>query len=198
MSTTTIGETIRPATPEAVAWLNRTPEEVAREEIADRIRVTPEGCWLWLRYTDRDGYGRWGRAYAHRRVWKSLVGPIPPRHHLHHACASPSCVNPAHLSVMSPEDHARLPRRRPRMCHKGHEYTPATTSVAPDGSRICLICKPRRPSQPRATETHCAAGHLKTPETWREYRYDYGDRTVCLVCLRERYAASKGTPNVNH
>lgn len=183
--------TIDPASPEDVAWLNRTPHEILRAEIEARTRITDEGCWDWSGYRDRDGYGHWQRQPAHRAVWKIMIGPIPEGHHLHHICRNPGCVNPAHLAVVSPEEHSRLPRRRRRCCPNGHPYTPTTTGMHPGGSRRCLICDPLRPKQPRASATHCGYGHLKTPETWRVYTYPYGVRTVCLTCLAERYAAKK-------
>jgi hypothetical protein len=67
---------------------------------------TPEpntGCWLWLGGEDSKGYGRVGvpgtrkSMIAHRAVYETHVGPIPPGMQLCHKCDTPACVNPAHM-----------------------------------------------------------------------------------------------------
>ena len=63
------------------------------------------GCWLWLGTINRDGYGSVRdtalerTVLAHRLVYKTLVGPIPPRKVLLHRCDNPCCVNPDHMCV---------------------------------------------------------------------------------------------------
>lgn len=60
----------------------------------------------------RSGYGRLdvgGRKVpAHRYFYEWHIGAIAPGLVLHHDCRNRLCVNPAHLTPLSPEDHARL------------------------------------------------------------------------------------------
>lgn len=71
-------------------------------------------CWIWLRATDKDGYGKFqinvrGARFrgdrpvqkhvrAHRFAWELWNGPIPSGLVLMHACDTPACCNPMHLS----------------------------------------------------------------------------------------------------
>jgi hypothetical protein len=71
--------------------------------------VTPEpnsGCWLWMGWVDRDGYGR-TRVFRetgmkarkpHTISFLSFVGELPVwADGLDHLCHTRSCCNPAHL-----------------------------------------------------------------------------------------------------
>ena len=57
--------------------------------IAERIVVMSDDCWVWTGTTLR-GYGTVnvdGKTYrAHRLIWESLVGEIPPDRELDHLC----------------------------------------------------------------------------------------------------------------
>lgn len=73
------------------------------QSLQQRVRRTEKGCWIWEGPRDDSGYGRTsyeGRAWsAHRLIYTLLVGPIPPRTVLRHACDNPGCVAPEHLTV---------------------------------------------------------------------------------------------------
>ena len=122
-----------------------------------------DGCWLWNRYIDRQGYGMTSsreHRYAHRLVYSQRVGPIEPGMVLDHTCHSddgacaggPSCkhrrcVNPAHLEPVTPREN--IMRSRSFMaaratqthCIHGHEFTPENTYVRKDGCRQCKECR---------------------------------------------------------
>lgn len=81
--------------------------------IEDHGFVTP--CWIWQGSKDENGYGRLTRrvngqrtTLAHRWLYEQQIGPIPPRHHLHHMCTRPSCVRPDHLKPLLQPHHNRL------------------------------------------------------------------------------------------
>lgn len=72
--------------------------------LAERCVPEPNsGCWLWMRWCDRDGYGKPGRSgrcterLAHRISFEIHHGPIPAGVSVLHRCDTPSCVNPDHL-----------------------------------------------------------------------------------------------------
>lgn len=64
-----------------------------------------EGCWIWQRYTQPAGYGV--RSYhgklhlAHRVAWIREHGEISQGMEIDHVCRVKSCVNPAHLRMVT-------------------------------------------------------------------------------------------------
>lgn len=121
------------ANPEGLCWCGcgeRTPlakrTQSARGDVAGQpLRYVPghsfkyfdgaqwvedpqTGCWLWQYSVSPQGYARWGKTYAHRRVYEQLRGPIPAGLSLDHLCRVPRCVNPDHLE---PVTHAENVRR---------------------------------------------------------------------------------------
>lgn len=70
----------------------------------------PEGCWLWTRWCDDDGYGIVcigpRRLRAHRVAWSLTQGPIPPDKLVLHNCDNPPCCNPFHPAHLYLGDHS--------------------------------------------------------------------------------------------
>lgn len=115
--------------------------------------VTPEpntGCWLWLGYVDRAGYGqvRDGRVArsAHVVVYERIVG----RHDsedLDHRCRVRCCVNPAHLEPVTHRENMRRGsgfagiNARKTHCLRGHAFTPENTRSRDNGNRSCRACE---------------------------------------------------------
>jgi len=93
--------------------------QAARSEEARfwaQVRVS-SGCWLWIGPL-RNGYADFHRGHSphyqtvfgHRYVYELMRGPIPAGRQLHHVCRNRSCVNPAHLEVLTPDEHRRTRR----------------------------------------------------------------------------------------
>lgn len=81
----------------------RTAEELFWAKV-----IKTDGCWGWTASTQRNGYGHFkvgGRKgkmlYAHRFAYELLVGPIPDGMQVDHQCRVRSCVNPAHLRLVT-------------------------------------------------------------------------------------------------
>jgi len=74
------------------------------------------GCTLWTGGTDGTGYGHfWFRGHvvsAHRWVWETINGPIPPNAVLHHHCHNRRCVNIEHLQLVTQQENLqdKVPR----------------------------------------------------------------------------------------
>lgn len=91
-----------------------------RERLFEKIEKT-DGCWFWTGRLDEHGYGvvtlsspkRTGR--VHRMIWEMERGPIPEGLSLLHACDTPRCVNPGHLSIGTQRDNMADAKRKGRM-----------------------------------------------------------------------------------
>jgi hypothetical protein len=68
-----------------------------------RLGRTADACWTWLGPTTPTGHGK--KTYcgkdvlAHRWMYASLFGPIPPGYVVYLSCDSKDCVNPWHLRL---------------------------------------------------------------------------------------------------
>lgn len=74
-----------------------------KEHIQNNVVIDENGCWIWKKYTDRDGYGNCtfkGKVkQAHRVSYLAFRGEVPDDKMVCHHCDIPSCVNPEHLYV---------------------------------------------------------------------------------------------------
>lgn len=72
-------------------------------------RSIPEpntGCWLWLGWVDKDGYGTIRGRPAHRKSYEAHKGAIPEGKIVLHSCDQPGCVNPDHLRCGSHQENS--------------------------------------------------------------------------------------------
>ncbi len=97
----------------------KTGKTYTLQELKDRTVTNPEGCWLW-QGANRSGYGIVDTALdgvrfksAHRLAY-ALANGVPKKGmQVHHACANAACINPAHLSLVTPEANiAEMHERR--------------------------------------------------------------------------------------
>lgn len=114
--------------------------------------ITPRpDCLIFYGALER-GYGRVDvgskHLRVHRLVWELSTGvPIPDGQTIDHLCRVRSCINVAHMEVVTPEENSRRARRtpagaRPSTCVNGHEYTAENTLIDRNsGSRRCRECK---------------------------------------------------------
>lgn len=82
-----------------------------RERILRNVVVDDNGCWLWTKRLNSDGYGLISilskQRYAHRVVYKEWVGDIPEGMEVCHSCDVRNCCNPAHLFVATHLDNIK-------------------------------------------------------------------------------------------
>lgn len=119
-------------------------------------KESKDGCWNWMGSTDMRGYGYFNfdnkTARAHRFSYELFTGKkIPQRKVIDHLCRNPSCVNPAHLEVVSHYENIMrgtgvgVKSANKTHCVRGHEFSPENT-VYQEGRngriwRVCKICK---------------------------------------------------------
>lgn len=118
----------------------------------------PDECWPWLGGRNAKGYGAFGLVgigTPRKRKWGAhiialmLTGVNAPRgSDVHHDCENPGCVNPAHLRVLTPSEHARL-RRSKTHCKRGHDLQVYAYRRA-SGHRDCRECDRLRKRASRA------------------------------------------------
>lgn len=128
---------------------------IDRSRFTSNVVVDANGCWIWQRKLDNDGYGRIAAsrngkptaALAHRAAYETFVGVIPQGLELDHLCRVRSCVNPEHLE---PVTHVENTRRADRgagqyqaaktHCPQGHPYDEANTYRPKPNLRQCRTC----------------------------------------------------------
>ena len=108
------------------------------------------GCWLWMGYINRKGYGNFrfeGRSQlSHSAAYKIFVGPILAGFEIDHKCRQRSCVNPDHLEAVTHQTNLLrgdtiVARHAVKThCSKGHPFDEANTLIE-RGGRKCLTCK---------------------------------------------------------
>lgn len=119
-----------------------------------RGRMNVEGCSEWTGTKDKDGYGRSGRALAHREAYIAVFGPIPPGLELDHLCRNRACVNPYHLEPVTHYENMRRSKLAVRThCVNGHPFDAENTYLRPKrqgrGCRECVRAAQKRAAAKR-------------------------------------------------
>jgi hypothetical protein len=102
-------------------------------------------------YLNRRVPGREVPQLVHRIAWEAVHGAIPDGLTIDHLCRNPSCVNVAHMEVVTQrENNLRgdtIPGRNARKthCKRGHPFNEKNTyrHMGPHGpKRQCRACRP--------------------------------------------------------
>lgn len=140
------------------------------QRVLSRTSESDGGCWVCSYSPAGDGYVQMGwwqervrwRVYAHRLTWAAAHRrPIPADLVVDHTCYTTTCVNPAHLRLLTRRVNSVLQRRTAKThCVNGHEYTPENTIISKRGDgrqqRRCRAC--RRVWAARSRAKGCEAG----------------------------------------
>ena len=116
-----------------------------------------DGCWSWIASKNNYGYGQFPVGYskhaAHRMSYEMFSGPIATGMQIDHLCRNRSCVNPAHMEVVTQAENMRrgggvaAENGRRTSCRSGHAYSKENTYRWVDkyGShRRCKTCDSNR------------------------------------------------------
>ena len=124
------------------------------DRMRDKILVTPDGCWRWIGFIDKAGYGRinGGRRgspvlYAHRVAYELHKGAIGERLELDHLCRNRWCCNPDHLEPVTHQTNVlrgiapAIVLHRSGKCSRGHERNEVNTYCTKGRTVHCRICR---------------------------------------------------------
>ena len=79
------------------------------DKLISKCIVMSNGCWEWLGYRNKCGYGRLTfrgkKTLAPRMAWMVFVAEIPDGMKVLHRCDNPPCINPEHLFLGSDRDN---------------------------------------------------------------------------------------------
>lgn len=99
--------------PNMVRKSGRRPRPVA-ERLAAKAEPADSGCLLWTGYRMANGYAsiwvfeRQEKQLVHRVAWEVENGEIPDGLHVHHLCGNRSCINTAHLTLITLSEHSSV------------------------------------------------------------------------------------------
>jgi hypothetical protein len=128
------------------------------------------GCWIWLGYVDKAGYGRISIPYknknykqphkaalAHKAAYEHFVGLVPEGLELDHKCRTKCCVNPDHLEPVTRKENIRR-------------------------GDVSFVLKKKY-----MTQAYCIRGHLRAE--WCDPPNKWGRRRcrLCAIFWRKKY-----------
>ena len=97
------------------------------------------GCWPWLKYKDKFGYGKylWGTKVklAHRIAFELAFRAPTESESICHQCDNPSCCNPSHLFAGTHSDNMR------DLAFKGRLNGPAKLTAEQYGEIKALLAE---------------------------------------------------------
>ncbi|MHC4951671.1 MAG: HNH endonuclease signature motif containing protein [Planctomycetota bacterium] len=123
------------------------------ERIFRRVCVDENECWLWLGYTDRDGYAtisisNWPHK-AHRIVYQMFNGLLSEGLTIDHLCRVRRCLNPKHMEPVTNVENVMRGESIPAQfarnthCKYGHPFDKENTYYRLTGGRRCRECARR-------------------------------------------------------
>lgn len=121
----------------------------------NNVQRQTAGCWLWTGYIQTRGYGQFSvktkgrerRRVAHLILFEATHGPLPAGLFAHHRCEVKRCVNPSHLELLTPAQHAAHHNNRTH-CRFGHLRV-----RYPSGRSNCQICQNENRARKRLLTT---------------------------------------------
>ena len=117
--------------------------------IENSIPITESGCWIWLKATDKDGYGliKVNRIMkrVHRLSYEIFKENIPSGMLICHKCDTPPCLNPEHLFIGTIQDNGQDYSNKKTVCKRGHAKSSGNIYYErKNNHKHCRICTRER------------------------------------------------------
>ncbi len=130
----------------------RKVETNYKKMILDRVWQSPDGCWVWTLTRNKTGYGviriggrKGNTVLVHKLAYELYIGEVPKDWDLHHLCANKLCCNPAHIELLSPQEHFLRGNHPYAIAHRNGTCVKGHILVTMKGGRTyCPICSKRR------------------------------------------------------
>lgn len=117
--------------------------------------LSPSGCWIYVRSTDRVGYVQISNGtklvMAHRAVYEREYGPIKEGLEIDHTCNTRNCLNPSHMEQVTRSENVRrssawktLPNvitNRTGICKRGHNNMKVKDVGGGKLAKYCVDCR---------------------------------------------------------
>ena len=136
------------------------------------------GCWIWLKFLDKDGYGfirdNGVRHRAHRYSFLKHNGDIPKGHVVCHSCDNPTCVNPEHLFSGTKKDNTQDMLKKGRNGRTGTkgEKNPKTTLKERDVISIIKSSSTYRELSKLYNVSVSTIGRIKKRHVWAHVKLE--------------------------
>lgn len=106
-----------------------------------RVRNDGRGAYRGIRIGDE-------MVPVHLASYRHFIGPIPPGMQVHHKCERKECWRPAHLELLTPDEHQFVHRKT--HCKRGHPMTEENLYQRIDEKgRLYRRCRPCNASRKR-------------------------------------------------
>jgi len=100
--------------------------------LLSRIKIADNGCWIWIKGTDRHGYGivplNSGVRSSHRLAYKLFCGEITEGLSICHICDNPPCCNPEHLFLGTHAENMQDALQKNRFPHRATAWAASVES----------------------------------------------------------------------
>ena len=98
-------------------------EDIRERLVANSVMDDASSCWHWLgEYSGKYGKlsmrvnGKHVKLWAHRVASEAWNGPIPESMTVEHLCRCTSCINPAHLTLLTKSDNSKAMQYHRKRC----------------------------------------------------------------------------------